>query len=81
MTVAKLSKYRSKKPYPELPLFVHNNGQWCRKINGKIHSFGKWEEELPHSTYTMPRPLMPQPTFAKLTHLKFGINHVIISGS
>lgn len=30
-----------KKPYPEFPLTAHRNGQWCKKINGKLHYFGK----------------------------------------
>lgn len=32
------------KPYPSFPLTVHNNGQWCKKIRGKIHFFGVWED-------------------------------------
>jgi integrase len=31
------------KPYPSFPLTAHNNGQWCKKIRGKIHFFGVWE--------------------------------------
>ncbi len=31
------------KPYPEFPLWAHQNGQWCRKIRGKAHYFGLWE--------------------------------------
>ena len=30
------------KPYPSYPLTAHNNGQWCKKIRGKIHFFGVW---------------------------------------
>ena len=26
------------------PLFAHNNGQWAKKINGRLHYFGKWSE-------------------------------------
>ncbi len=38
------TKARPTKPYPEFPLFAHNNGQWCRKINGKLYSFGSWDD-------------------------------------
>ncbi|HUT01440.1 MAG TPA: tyrosine-type recombinase/integrase [Thermoguttaceae bacterium] len=32
------------KPYPSFPLTAHNNGQWCKKIRGRIHFFGVWED-------------------------------------
>jgi len=32
------------KPYASFPLTPHNNGQWCKKIRGKIHFFGVWED-------------------------------------
>ena len=31
------------KPYPSFPLTPHNNGQWCKKIRGKVHFFGVWD--------------------------------------
>src|ERR1051326_6211010 len=31
---------RSSKPYAEFPLFAHQNGQWCKKILGRLHYFG-----------------------------------------
>jgi len=31
------------KPNPSFPLTPHNNGQWCKKIRGKVHFFGVWE--------------------------------------
>lgn len=34
------------KPYPEFPLTAHRNGQWCRKIRGKVHFFGVWADHL-----------------------------------
>jgi integrase len=32
------------KPYPEFPLTAHPAGQWCKKIRGKLHYFGKWDD-------------------------------------
>ena len=40
------------KPYPTFPLTPHNNGQWCKKIRGKLHFFGVWEDpEAAHQLY------------------------------
>ncbi len=44
MTVPNCSKRAPKKPYPEFPLFAHNNGQWTRKVCGKLRSFGPWSD-------------------------------------
>jgi integrase len=32
------------KPYPEFPLTAHPAGYWCKKIRGKVHYFGPWED-------------------------------------
>src|SRR5262245_8543008 len=32
------------KPYPDFPLTAHPAGYWCKKIKGKIHYFGPWED-------------------------------------
>ena len=43
MAVSKSRRIKPKKPYPSFPLTVHNNGQWCKKIRGKIQFFGVWD--------------------------------------
>lgn len=38
------SKRKPEKPYPDFPMTAHPNGQWCKKIRGRLHYFGPWED-------------------------------------
>ena len=40
----KASRKKPGKPYPSFPLTAHPNGQWCKKIRGRVHFFGVWSD-------------------------------------
>jgi len=47
MFVRQSTRRRSRKPPKptrSFPLTPHNNGQWCKKIRGKVHFFGVWSD-------------------------------------
>jgi integrase len=35
---------KPEQPYPEFPLTAHPAGVWCKKIRGKLHYFGPWDD-------------------------------------
>ena len=38
------AREKPKKPHPDFPLTANGNGQWSKKILGKVHYFGPWDD-------------------------------------
>ncbi|HEV3143767.1 MAG TPA: tyrosine-type recombinase/integrase [Gemmataceae bacterium] len=59
----------SRKPYPDFPLTKHQTGQWCKKVRGRIHYFGrddkaaleKWLKEKDYLLAGIAPPVEGQP--------------------
>lgn len=40
------NRQKPRKPHPTFPLTPHPNGQWCKKIRGRVHFFGVWDDPV-----------------------------------
>ena len=50
--LARRHRHKPAKPSPSFPLTPHNNGQWCKKIRGKLYFFGVWKyPQAAHDKY------------------------------
>jgi integrase len=45
-----MSTTKPDKPWPGFPLYAHASGRWAKKIKGKFHYFGRWDD--PGAAYT-----------------------------
>ena len=45
MTVRNSTRtHKARKPYSSFPLWSNSNGQWSKKIRGKVYCFGRWDK-------------------------------------
>ena len=38
------ARRKPSKPHPSFPLFAHLIGSWAKKVRGKMHYFGRWDD-------------------------------------
>ncbi|MEX0936488.1 MAG: tyrosine-type recombinase/integrase [Pirellulales bacterium] len=44
MVAPKRNVSKPSKPHADFPLFAHSSGQWAKKLAGRIHYFGRWDD-------------------------------------
>ena len=54
-----MTRKKPEKPRKNFPLSPANNGQWCKKIKGRIHYFGVWADPAAEARFTAWRDTDP----------------------
>jgi integrase len=44
VTHSTLGDSRPQKPHPDFPLYAHKTRRWAKKVKGRTHFFGRWED-------------------------------------
>lgn len=85
--MAKPNAVKPDRPYPEFPLFPHAAGVWAKKIKGRMHYFGPWNDpdaalaKYRREVDDLQAGLTPRQTVAGGITLREVLNHFLSSKS
>jgi len=76
-TPADHTEQKSRKPYPEFPLYVHRGtGQWCKRIRGKLRYFGN-DADKALAKYLKQKDALHAGEVPKPDHDEITVNYLI----
>jgi len=71
------------KPYPEFPLYAHATKRWAKKIKGRTHFFGPWDdwqgalERFKHDVHDLQQCKKPRPRNTDALTVGDLVNHFL----